>query len=68
MNNMKNEQKAVNTVVKQILEREGCFKAVCYIDDKTIVRATRRCYRKKILSYPRYNMEILITIGRPNCR
>jgi len=41
--------------------------ATKYITDRRVVRATRRMWGGKILNRT-YNMEITLTIGRPNYR
>lgn len=41
----------------------GAIRATKYISEKLIVRAVRRTYHRKIV---KGNIEILLTIGRPN--
>lgn len=54
---------AVSSVVEALLRTEA-HSATKYLSDKQIVRATRKLFGKKIQK--RGNIEILLTIGRPN--
>mgnify|MGYP001564589327 FL=1 len=46
--------------------RAGAWRAVKYVGPGQVVRATQRLYRKKLSK--RGPVEILLTVGRPNCR
>lgn len=48
----------------EILLRTDARKAIKYLSDKQVVCATRRLYKGKIVK--RGNVEITLTLGRPN--
>lgn len=54
--------KHVEQVVRVLLE-SGSYRATRYVSEKLVVTACRRIFRGKIL---RGNVDIVLTIGRPN--
>ncbi len=56
--------KNYNKVIEQVAERNDVIKATEYVSEKLIIRAVRRRVHKKIDA--RGNVEITLTIGRPN--
>lgn len=50
-------------VISALLSNEGCVKATKYLNPKEIIRAVRTTYGGKI---HKGNVEITLTIGRPN--
>jgi hypothetical protein len=59
---MKITRKAISDLTDILLEG-GAVKATKYFSDKLIVRAVRRTYGRKIV---KRNIEIVLTIGKPN--
>lgn len=56
--------KHVEQVVKALLLNDGVYKATKYVSEKSVVRATLRRYRGRISRGG--NIEIALTVGRPN--
>lgn len=54
-----------NEVIEAIIGGEGVVKATKYLNPKLVVRATRTLYGKR-LPAKNQNIEITLTIGRPN--
>lgn len=52
-----------NKVIDAIINGQNVIKATEYVSPKLIVRAVRKTYGKKIL---KGNIEIILTIGKPN--
>ena len=60
---MKTPLNAITDVI-EVLLRTSSWKATKYLSDKQIVRATRRTHGRKFNE--RDNVEIVLTIGKPN--
>lgn len=62
---MNSYQKVIETLINQ-----NAYKATYYISPKEIIRAVRKRYKfgknKKTLPRKDHNIEIMLTIGRPN--
>lgn len=54
--------KICEKVIEPIV-RGGIIKATKFIDEKFVIRATRKCFNKKIC---KGDIEIILKIGKPN--
>lgn len=59
---MKNSMTDIRNVI-EILLRTGAVRATKFVSEKQIVRATRKAYKS---GTSRDNVEITLTLGRPN--
>lgn len=56
----------ISQVIDALVKSEA-HKATKFIDSKNVVRATRRRYRRKgVPRFSRRNLEVVLTVGRPN--
>jgi hypothetical protein len=57
----------VNDVFKELAERildKGAYKAIAFVSDTLVVKATRKRYNGKLVNRP--TIDIVFTVGKPN--